>query len=179
MCVTNLKKRYQAWIKSRKFHPIWLELKDREVQSKFDIKIRNHVFKMIKIAAIMQLGYGTFLRLVYIQKDFSEQAFFIVQYGELSASIVITMLLIRLKLSLVDYALFFLLAMRCIRIFIVMHLIDVSAEGFESIDKKDLSDAIPFIAVPGQILAICNLKFNYLVTLPLTIFSLILVNRSA
>ena len=179
MCVTNLKERYQAWMKSQKIHPIWLELKDREVQSKYDLEIHNHVFKMVKIVTGFQLVYMTCARLFNIREGFSNQALYIINYGTLAASLILTVLLIRLKLSLVNYALFLLLAVRCIGVFLVMHLIDASAPGFELIDKKDLSTAIPFIAMPAQIIGICSLRFNYLVTLPLTIICLILVNRYA
>ena len=100
-------------------------------------------------------------------------------YGSLTVSLMLSVLFIRLKLSLADYALFFLMAVFMLETFLVMYLIDVSAPGFEFIDKKDLSNAIPFIAMPAQIIGICNLRFNYLVTLPLTIICLILVNRYA
>ena len=127
----------------------------------------------------MFLFYGTCVRLLNIEKSFSEQALNIMHYASLSVSLLLSVLFIRLKLRLADYALFFIMAVRCIEVFLIMHLIDVSAPGFQLIDKKDLSDAIPFIAMPAQILVICNLRFNYLVTLPLTILCQILVNRYA
>ena len=94
-------------------------------------------------------------------------------------SMLLVLLSIRLKLKLADFAIFFILAVRCTETFLVFHLIDNSAPGFALVDKKELADAISFVAAPAQILAICNLKFNYLVTTPLTAFSIILVNQRA
>ena len=91
----------------------------------------------------------------------------------------LSVLLVRLKLSLVDYALFFFLAVRVLETFLVIHLIDVSTSGFELIERKDLFDVLFFIAMPAQIIGICNLRFNYLITLPLTILSLTLINKYA
>ena len=141
--------------------------------------MRNHVFKMLKIMTVVLLGWMTCVRLFNIRKGFSEQALYITNYASLSVSLMLTVLLIRLKLSLVDYALFIILAVRCVTVFLIMHLIDVSAPGFELIEKKDLNLAIPFVAMPAQILGICNLRLNYLVILPLTNLSVILVNRYA
>ena len=75
MCCT---KRYQTWIKSQKIHPLWLELKDRELQSKFDLLIRTHVFTIIKIVTAMFLVYSAFERLLNMHKEFNEQALDIV-----------------------------------------------------------------------------------------------------
>ena len=56
MCVANLKKRYQAWIKSQKIHPFWLELKDREVKRKYDVWVRNHIYKIGKVLTAALFG---------------------------------------------------------------------------------------------------------------------------
>ena len=79
---------------------------------------------MGNIVAMMQLGYGTSLRLLNIPTEFSEQALKVVQYGELTTSLVIAVICNRLKLRLVDYTLFWLMAMRVTGLFVVMHLID-------------------------------------------------------
>ena len=80
---------------------------------------------MIKLVVAFKIVYMTCIRLYNIQKGFSEQALEVVHYGSVSVSLILVVLLIRLKLSLVNYALFFLLAMQCIGVFIIMHLIDV------------------------------------------------------
>ena len=61
----------------------------------------------------------------------------------------LAVLLIKLRLSLVNYALFIIVGVRCIGVFLIMHLIDVSAPGFELIEKKDLKFAIPFVTLPA------------------------------
>ena len=98
---------------------------------------------MLKVVVAFQVGYMTCVRLFNIPKGFNEQALEIVHYGSVSVSLLLTVLMVRLKLSLVNYALFFLLAVRCAGVFVIMHLIDTSTPGFELIDKKVLPDAIP------------------------------------
>ena len=94
--------------------------------------------------------------------------------GSISVSLIIVCLLIKLKLSLVDYALVCFIGVRCMETFLVLHLIETNAPGFDLIDKKELSDSIPFIAGPGMILAICNYKFDLLFTTPMTFVCTIL-----
>ena len=100
-------------------------------------------------------------------------------WGSALDSMLLALLLIKLWLKIADYAMLFLLAVRCIETYLVFYLIDASAEGFTLVDKKELVDAVFFIAAPTQIGTICNLKFNYLVTLPLTISSLVLFSGYA
>ena len=100
-------------------------------------------------------------------------------FGSMLGCMLLVLLFIKLKLKLADFAMFFILAVRCTETFLVFHLIDSSAPGFALVDRKELADAISFVAAPAQILAICNLKFNYLVTTPLTAVSIILVNQRA
>ena len=97
-------------------------------------------------------------------------------FGSLSGSMLIALLFIKLKPKLADYVMFFILAVRCMETFLVFHLIDAKAPGFTLIDKKELADAILFIAAPCQILAISNFRFNYLVTNPLTTLGIFFVN---
>ena len=94
-------------------------------------------------------------------------------------SMLLALLLIKLKLKFADYAMFFILAVRCMETFLVFYLIDGSAPGFTLVDKKELADAVFFVALPAQIMTISNLKFNYLVTLPLVISCLVVVNGYA
>ena len=109
MYVTNLKKRYQAWMESHKIHPIWLYLKDRELQSKYDVWARNHVFKMLMIVTAIQLGFSIFTALSNYEKEFNEQALLLMHMGILLVSMLLALLLIKLKLKLADYAMFLVL----------------------------------------------------------------------
>ena len=100
-------------------------------------------------------------------------------FGSLLGSFALATLAIKLKLRLADYAMFLILAVRSMETFLVFHLIDTSAPGFTLIDKKELADAITFLAAPCQILATSNFRFNYLVTNPLTALCIFLVNQRA
>ena len=91
----------------------------------------------------------------------------------------IATLLVKLKRKLADYGLLFIMVIRCMETSLVLYLINASAPGFTLVDKKELADGLFFVALPAQILSICNLKFNYLVTLPLTILCLVVVNGYA
>ena len=141
--------------------------------------MRTHVFTIIKIVTAIKLVYTTFDRLSKIQKEFNEQALFLMNDGSLTVSLLLAVLLVKLKLSLVDYVHFSILAVRVSVIFLVMHLIDVSASGFELIKHKDLKGTFNFLASTTQIIGICNLRLNYLVTLPLTFVCLIMVQSYA
>ena len=141
--------------------------------------MRTHVFTIIKIVTAIKLVYTTFDRLSKIQKEFNEQALFLMNDGSLTVSLLLAVLLVKLKLSLVDFVHFSILAVRVSVIFLVMHLIDVSASGFELNKHKDLKGTFNFLASTTQIIGICNLRLNYLVTLPLTFVCLIMVQSYA
>jgi len=106
--------------------------------------------------------------------SFNEQALFIMHSGSVSVNLIVVCILIKIKLRLVDFALVCIIGVRCIETFLVLHLIEINAPGFDLIDKKELSDSIPFIASPGMILAICNYKFDLLFTTPMTFLCTIL-----
>ena len=59
MCDTNLKQRYQAW-SSQEINPMWLELKDRELQNKYNLWARNHVLKLTKVMIAAIFGITIF-----------------------------------------------------------------------------------------------------------------------
>ena len=154
-------------------------LKDRELQSKYDLWIRNHVYKMGKIMTALQCLTSMYTVLTNIEKEFYEQAPVLMQLGSLSASLLLGLLFIKLKLKLVDYGVFFIMVVLCMFTLLAFYLIDTAAPGFTLVDKKDYISAITFVAIPLQLLAICNLKFNYLITTPLTILSILLVEKRA
>ena len=138
--------------------------------------IRDHLYGNCKIATALLFGFSVITALSNSQKEFNEQVLLMMHFGSLLGSFALATLAIKLKLRLADYAMFLILAVRSMETFLVFHLIDTSAPGFTLIDKKELADAISFIAAPCQILAISNFRFNYLVTNPLTTLGIFLVN---
>ena len=60
-----------------------------------------------------------------------------------------------------------------------LYLIDNSALGFTLVDKKELADAVFFIALPTQIISISNLKMSFLVNLPMVVACLVIFNAYA
>ena len=130
----------------------------------------------------MTILYGVlsiYTVLTNLEKESSQQALTLIHKGSMFASLLFVLLLAKLKLKLADYAVFFILAVRSLETYLVFHMIDTSALGFELIDKKELMGAISFIAIPAQILTICNLRFNFIITTPLTILSIMLVEQRA
>ena len=57
MCKRGLIRRYNHWISQQKIHPIWLELKEKEVQSKYDVWLRIHLQKMCIFACVAHWVY--------------------------------------------------------------------------------------------------------------------------
>ena len=88
-------------------------------------------------------------------------------------------LVAKFKRAIVDYTLVLLLTVRCITAFVLLRLLQDRATGFEQIDLKEQTHAIPSFAVPAYILACCNFKFNVLFTFPMTIVCIFLVDRQA
>lgn len=128
---------------------------------------------------------GAIIHLIYLvlgldfNKSFSEQALFICHIGSLSASFTIVALVSKIRLSFIDYTSLFIIIVRIIETFLILHLIEQHSPGFTLIDKKELSDSIQFVASPALILAICNFKFNLFLVLPMVlVFSVIAIQRT-
>ena len=103
----------------------------------------------------------------------------LINYGSFAVSVSIICLIGKFRKAFLDYALVFMLTVRCISTFIILHLIQNKVSGFELIDLKDLSIAIPIVAVPGFFLAIANFKFDVLFTAPMTFVCIFLANKQA
>ena len=146
MCVNNLIQRYNAWVNQKQMHPIWLQLKDQEMQSKYDLWLHNYIQWFIKFAFIYNCAYLVIALILNFDKSFSKQVLFIVHLGSLTASLLLAWLVSKLKLCLIDYAFAIIVGVRCIETFLVLHLIEAKTPGFEMIDKKDLVDSIVIIA---------------------------------
>ena len=63
--------------------------------------------------------------------------------GPLVMSLTIVILVGRFKKVLIDYALVFLLIIKCIGTLYLVHLVKNKVSGFEQIDAKELIDQIP------------------------------------
>ena len=103
----------------------------------------------------------------------------LINYGSFAVSVSIISLIGKFRKAFLDYSLVLLLTVRCISTFIILHLVQNKVSGFELVDLKDLSIAIPIIAVPGFSIAFSNFKFNVLFTAPMTILCIFLVNKQA
>ena len=104
-------------------------------------------------------------------KSFSEQATFVVFYSSLTVSLTITIIFTKIWLKLMNYAMFILVIVRISVTLLNLHFIEQSVDGFELVDKKEMSDVIPFFATPAMILSICNFKFNMILTVPIVFVS--------
>ena len=49
----NLVKRYSLWIEQEPCHPIWLILKDKELQQKYNTWLYNQVYHYSKIGCTL------------------------------------------------------------------------------------------------------------------------------
>ena len=108
--------------------------------------LRNYIQWLVKIAFFIHIAYFAVSLLFNYDKSFNKQALFIMHLGSLTASLLIGWLASKFKLALIDYVVMIVVGVRCIEIFIVLHLIEAKTPGFETTDKKDLADSLLFIA---------------------------------
>ena len=172
MCVNNLIQRYNAWVNQKHMHPIWLQLKDQEMQSKYDLWLRNYFQWLVKMAFFSHLAYFVGGLILNYDKSFSEQTLFIMHLGSFTASQLVAWLISLWKLTLIDYSVIICAFVRCFETLLVLHLIEAKSPGFESIEKKDLADSIMIILQPCFILAFSSIKLNVSITAPFGIFCL-------
>ena len=112
-------------------------------------------------------------------KAFDKKVDFVVYYGSLEVTLTIICLVAKFKRAIVDYALVLLLSVRCISTFVLIHQLQDGVTGFEKINLKEQTHAIPSLAVPAFILACSNFKFDVLFTFPMTILCIFLVDMQA
>ena len=172
MCVNNLKQRYNAWVNQKQMHPIWLQLKDQEMQSKYDLWLHNYIQWLVKMAFFGHLAYFVGGLIINYDKSFSEQTLFIIHVGSFTASLLIAWLISLFKLPLIDYCVIICIFVRCTETLLVLHLIEAKSPGFESLEKKDLADSIMIMLQPCFILAMSSIKFNVSVSVPFGYFCL-------
>ena len=175
MCFAKIKRRYNVWVSQKPMHPIWLEHKDKDIQTKYDLWMRHHLYNLIFVGNIVHWVYLVLGLAFNWGKSFSEQAIFICHIGSVCASLTIFLLLVKLRLSLIDYSMFYMMAVRITETFLILYFIEEGVSGFELVDKKEIYDAISFIATPTFFLACCNLRFNVFTTVPMTLFSTVYV----
>ena len=111
--------------------------------------------------------------------EFGKKLDFVMHFGSSAVSLSIICLIAKFKRAIVDYTLVLLLTVRYISTFVLLHQLQDGVTGFEQIDLKEQTHAIPTLAVPAFVLACCNFKFNVLFTFPMTILCILLVDRQA
>ena len=75
----------------------------------------------------------------------------------------------KLRLKTAAFSFLFLCGVRIIVTFLILHLVNSEAEGYDQIDKKELDTSIAFVFIPNLVLACGNWKFDLLFSIPLTI----------
>ena len=123
MCIQRLQKRYNAWINEHEIHPIWLRLKDSQMQEKYTKELHIYAFKIIKIACVIVWLFSIWT-LIRNHDETSEEQIQTFSFLPSSLlSLTIMCLAIKWKLALVDYAMFVLLASRAVNSFVLVYLV--------------------------------------------------------
>ena len=104
-------------------------------------------------------------------KSFREQASYITSLGSSVLALTFLWLAIKVNLAFTHYITLVMLSVRIIRTFVVLHLIESGAEGFDLIDKKEMDSSIPMIAVPALLASFCGWRVNLLISTPLSILT--------
>ena len=105
------------------------------------------------------------------EKSFSDQALYIVQTGSFVATLLLLWIATKVNLAFTDYCTLALISVRATTTFVLLHLIESGAEGFQLIDRKELNDSIPFVSISALLISICGWRVNLLISAPLAIFS--------
>ena len=130
----------------------------------------------MKIGCVFGWIYFIFNVAINQHEVFDKKVAFFMHIGSLAVCLTIICLVAKFKRAILDYALVLLLTVRCISAFVILRKVQNGVTGFEKVDLKEQTHAIPSLAVPAFILACCNFKFNVLFTFPLTIFCIFLVD---
>ena len=101
------------------------------------------------------------------------------QTGTVQLTLSLAMIFSKISLATIDYAVMMIVGTRCAMTFIILHYVLSSAEGFELIDPKYMSDSIPIIATSCFACAVSNFKRDLLLTAPITILLSIIATSKA
>lgn len=78
---------------------------------------------------------------------------------------------IRINLAFCDYITLFMVSVRIAITFLVLHWIESETQGFDLIDKKEMNDSIPLVAIPALIMSFSGWPVNLLISAPLSVIS--------
>ena len=176
MCISNLQRRYIAWVDRHELHPIWLNLKDVKIQEKYMNQQRCHVYGIIKTFCAIAVTFTIISLIKNYDESFDDQVASLMLTLPTSCCLLILSLAIKCKLALADYSVISLLAVRCSYTLLIVHF-QQRISGFEELDIKELSEYLILAAQCLYATLICNLKLDLLVTAPMILASIVLVNQ--
>ena len=176
----SIRQSYNQWIESKQIHPIWLYIvANKEAQSRFDFWIKSKFAVALNYFCIIGFIAALVSIIHTFERPFNEKSLGYVLYGSLLASILILCIAIKINLAAINYGFISIVGVRVVVTFVLFHLLEIEASGFESIDPKQLSDSIPIISILALLLTICNWSAGLLIYIPLiTITTYLAVNRS-
>ncbi len=112
-------------------------------------------------------------------KPFSDSANIVMGMGSMTAALAILWIATKVTMAAIDYGLLFLVGVRIVVTFLMIHFIRSGVEGFDKIDLKEMHDSIPLLILPALTIAGCNWKFDMCVTVPIsTVFIIIATQMS-
>ena len=72
MCCTRVSKRYNAWVDKHEIHPLWLRLKDKELEEKVANQLRTQVFMYVKIVLVLTIVHGVITLMANMENTLAE-----------------------------------------------------------------------------------------------------------
>ncbi len=136
----------------------------------------------MQILGYTNIFHGIFTILILVlnmKKPWNEQVFFVMQTGTVQLTLSIAMILSKISLATIDFAVMLIVGTRCAMTFIIFYFVLNGTEGFELIDPKYMSDSIPIIATSCFACAVSNFKRDLLLTAPITIILSIIATNKA
>ena len=91
-------------------------------------------------------------------------------------SLLVICLAMKYKLALADYSVIFLLAVRCSYTLLIVNFQE-RISGFEEVDVMEMSEYLILSAQCLYATLICNYKLDVLVTAPMILASIVLINQ--
>ena len=135
------------------------------------------MYKLLKAACAITTIFGIMGAINERENSFEGQVASLVLNLPTVVGLWIICLAMRCKLASADYSVIFLVAVRCICTFLIVHLQQSKASGFAEVDLKELNEYVTLTASCLFATAICNLKLDLLVTAPMVFISIFLINQ--
>ena len=133
----------------------------------YEAKWRDSLYPFFKPVNALHL----ILMIVRFAKDGQKLTHWYFLFGSMTLSLLLITIAIELKRAIMDYVHIWIISVRIVATFTLMHLVMTGAQGFEHIDLKEFCQAIDLMALPYIVLTFVNWKFNLIVTAPLTMIS--------